>query len=400
MNLTLTEEQRLIQTSAMDWLAANYDFRRREDGVHRAGGSPAAWRAFAEMGWLALPLPEAAGGLGGGPLEVGLLMQALGRHLVVEPVHGSVLQAARLLALNGTAAQQAAWLPGAVSGAHRLALVHGEPGERLPWARRRTSARRVGQQWSLEGRKRMAIGAPGAARWLVSASEVNGPDRVFLVDPAAPGVTSSMVLLADGGCAADVEFTDVLLTDADLLPAAPPVGLSPLHAVLAESLLASCWEATGAMQSALEQTVAYTAQRRQFGQPLAAFQVVQHRLAEMTVQCIEAQAVCELAAMRMARDPSNAVEEATVAKSKVARAARFVAQEAVQLHGAMGVCEELPVAATFRKLQAFAAQGGDAASHSLHYGRSLLAAKRFDRSRTLTPDGADPSMLPAPEQPA
>lgn len=380
MRLSLTEEQGLVQSSALDWLAGQYDFRQREAGLHRDGGSPQAWRAFAEMGWLGLPLPEAAGGLGMGLLEAGLLMQALGRHLVVEPVHATVLQAARLVALAGTPAQQAEWLPPLVAGAHRLALAHGEPGDRLPWGPRRTTASRSPEGWRLDGDKRQAIAAPGAARWIVSASD-GGVTRLFLVDPAADGIGVDAYDTLAGGRAADIVFEGTAATllgpddahDADAL----------LTQVLAEGLVALGWEATGAMQAALAQTTAYTQQRRQFGQPLSDFQVVQHRLAEMAVHCAEAQAACELASMRLALSPGDGPELAALVKNKVGRAARFVSQEAVQLHGAMGVCEELPIAATFRLLLAFAQQGGDGASHALQRGRSLLSTGHFAHSQTL-----------------
>ena len=164
MKLSLTEDQGLIQSSALDWLSGQYDFRQREAGLHRDGGSPETWRAFAEMGWLGLPLPEEVGGLGMGLLEAGLLMQTLGRHLVVEPVHATVLQAARLVALAGTPAQQAEWLPPLVAGELRLALAHMEPDDRGPWGARRAMARRSPEGWRIDGEKRQAIAAPGASQ--------------------------------------------------------------------------------------------------------------------------------------------------------------------------------------------------------------------------------------------
>ena len=149
MTFSINEEQQLIQASALDWLAGNYSFRQREASVHRDGGAAVVWRAFAEMGWLGLPLAEAAGGFGGGPLEAGVLMQAFGRHLVVEPLRACVLQAARLLALAGTQ-QQERWLPGVIAGEHRLAFAHTESGDTLPWQPRRTLAQPHGEGWPTE----------------------------------------------------------------------------------------------------------------------------------------------------------------------------------------------------------------------------------------------------------
>lgn len=387
MNFSLTEEQQLIQASAMDWLAGNYSFRQREAGVHREGGAATVWKAFAEMGWFGLPLAEESGGSGGGPLEAGLLMQAFGRHLVVEPFHACVLQAARLLALAGTQRQQERWLPGVVAGEHRIGFAHAEPGDTLPWQPRRTVVQRRGDGWRMYGRKQLVRGAAGAAQWLVSARNADrGEDGLlFLVDPQQPGVRIDAYETTDGGRAADLTFDGLLLGQEALVgESGRTADMTPLlHQVIAEGIVAHCWEATGAMQAVLEQTTAYTQQRVQFGQALSNFQVVQHRLAEMSVLCTEAQAASELAALRLGQEPEACKLLAAMAKSKVSRAARFVAQEAVQLHGAMGVCEELPVAATFRMLLAFAGEDGDGASHAALLGSELLAGGRFACSQTL-----------------
>lgn len=380
MRLSLTDEQSLITSSALDWLGGQYDFRQREAGVHRDGGSPDTWAAFAEMGWLGLPIPEDAGGLGMGSLETGLLMQAFGRHLVVEPWLASVVQAGRLLALAGTPAQQSQWLPRLMAGEVRLALAHAEPGDRLPWEGRRTTAVRSAQGWRLTGEKRHVIGAVGSASWIVSAA-VDGAAWSFLVSPHAPNIRVDAYDTLAGGRAADITFEGaaaVLLGD-DHAGQAEAL----LHQVLAEGIIALGWEATGAMQAALAQTTDYTQQRKQFGQSLSQFQVVQHRLAEMAVHCAEAQAVCELASMRLALSPASGADLAALAKNKVGRSARFVAQEAVQLHGAMGVCEELPIAATFRALLAFAQQCGAAGQHARALGVAQLGTGAFAHSQTL-----------------
>lgn len=387
MNFSLTEEQQLIQASALDWLAGNYSFRQRQAGVHREGGAATVWQAFAEMGWFGLPLAEESGGSGGGPLEAGLLMQAFGRHLVVEPFHACVLQAARLLALAGTQQQQERWLPGVVAGEHRIAFAHAEPGDTLPWQQRQTVVQRRDDGWCMGGRKQLVRGAAGAAQWLVSAHDPcrSEGELLFLVDPQQPGVSIDAYDTTDGGRAADLTFEGVLLGQEALVGGSAHAAdvTSLLHQVIAEGIIAHCWEATGAMQAVLEQTTAYTQQRVQFGQALSNFQVVQHRLAEMAVLCTEAQAASELAALRLGLEPVAAKMLAAMAKSKVSRAARFVAQEAVQLHGAMGVCEELPVAATFRMLLAFSGEDGDGASHASLLGTELLASGRFARSQTL-----------------
>lgn len=373
MDFALTEEQQLIADSARDWLLHHYDFRQRERSLYRDGGNPAVWQSMAELGWLGLALPEDMGGSALGTLECGLLAQALGRHLVVEPWIDSCVLAARLLALAGSQVQQADWLPGVAEGRHRLALAH--QGQHL-------QARIDGAGWRLDGLQHCAAAAPGATRWIVSATLADGGAALFLVDPRAQGIAIDAYDTSDGGRAADLRFAGVRVDAASRLGEGD--AQQALARALAEGLAARCWAATGSMQAALEQTTAYVQQRRQFGQPLAAFQVVQHRLAEMAVACAEAQAACELASLALATaTATECALHAALLKSKLARAARYVAQECVQLHGAMGVCEELPIAATFRTLMAFAQWGGDGAAHALHAGRALLADGRFAQSRTL-----------------
>ena len=382
MLFTLTDEQRLIQSSALDWLGHHYDFRQREASVHRDGGAAGVWATFAEMGWLGLALSEDVDGIEGGLMEKGLLMQALGRHLVVEPFHSCAVLAARMLDLAGSPAQRRQWLPAVVAGQQRLALLHHEQGDALPWGRRRCTAQARTTGWVLDGAKKAAVGAVGAARWLFTATNSECRTQVFLVDPEQAGVHIDAYGTSDGRQAADIYLEqvevghDALLDGSDCSAA--------LERVLAEGIVAACWEATGAMQAALEQTQLYTQQRKQFGQAIASFQVVQHRLAEMAVLCAEAQAACEFATMRLEKSSDMLARQlAAGVKSKVGRAARFVAQECVQLHGAMGVCEELPIASTFRLLTAFAHESGHADSHAQWLGGDLARTGGYAHSQTL-----------------
>jgi alkylation response protein AidB-like acyl-CoA dehydrogenase len=238
--------------------------------------------------------------------------------------------------------------------------------------------------WRIEGAKQLSIGAPGADVLVVSARSPDGSgELLFLVDPAQEGVTLSAYDTSDGARAADILLHATVPEQALLGRGDAGQATVMLHQVLAEGIVSRCWEASGAMQAVLEQTTQYTLQRKQFGQSLASFQVVQHRLAEMAVWCVEAQAACELASLRLTSAPGESQNLAAMVKNKVGRAARFVAQEAVQLHGAMGVCEELPVAATFRMLLAFGQRDGDAASHAEEVGRRVLASHAYSHSQTL-----------------
>lgn len=388
MKLVTSDQQRLIESSVLALLSGEYDFQKRSLSVADPQGClTGIWQRLAAMGWLGLPLPEAAGGFGGGALETGLMMRAFGRHLVVEPYRACILLAARLLAELGHPEQRDAWLPDIIEGRARIALAHDEPARHEPWAPRTTRARRAGNGWSLSGSKLLAAGAPGAALLLVSATveKTDGQapaQQLFLVPPDAQGLAMHVCRTADGAGAADLRFEDMRL-DAGAVLGDVHDASATLNRIHAEALIAACWEASGAMSAAWEQTVDYTKQRTQFGQPLSNFQVVAHRLAEMAVCCEEALATCELAALRIERGEADVPALASMVKSKVGRGANLVSKEAVQLHGAMGVTEELPIASYFRKLNAFAQQGGSTAWHSMHFGRAMLASGAWRHSRTL-----------------
>lgn len=385
MKLTLTEEQSLIESSVRDFLAAEYDFARRQHSVRAPHAcEPAVWRQFGKMGWLGLLVPESAGGLGAGMFEAGLVMRAFGRHLVVEPYAASAMLAIPLLAAHGRAEQHSAWLAPLIEGSLRASLAHEEFSVPLPWLPRGTMARREGGGWVLHGRKQLVPGACGADLLLVSArvDAPQGGHRIFALDPATTGVRLNAATTADGAQTADVLLQNVRLSNDDLLGDDVDV-TAALAQVCARHIVALCWEAAGTMSAMLEQTAGYVQQRVQFGQALSQFQVVSHRLAEMAVCSEEALAACELAALRLDAGAGDAMALAAMAKSKVGRESRYVAQQAVQLHGAMGVTEELPVASWFRKLTAFSQQGGSTAAHGREFGLEMMRTGGWSESRTL-----------------
>lgn len=382
MNFTRTEEQRLIEASAADWLTANYDFRARERGVHRDGGDPAAWHSYAELGWLGMPLPAAHGGLAMGSVDCGVLMYALGRHLVVEPVHSTVHEAACLLADAGSPEQVEQWLPGVIDGSHRLALAHVEDSQSLPWSAPALRATKTASGWLLAGTKRAVAGGPNARRWIVSAITETGDVQLFLIDPATAQVHSNGFDTTDGRRAADAVLDNIAVPEDARLPSLRDDSAAGLRRALARATLMRCWEAAGLMQAAVDQTVAYTQERHQFGHAISEFQVVQHRLAEMAVHAAEALAACELASMR-ADLVDVSCDAASMARIKVVTGAQYIAKEAVQLHGAMGVCEELPIAATFRQLLAFCHVDGLSGRHAVSRGRQFLKNRAHENSQTL-----------------
>ena len=386
MRLRLTEEQSLIEASVNSLLEGEYCFAQRQRSLDSPNGCRAElWAQFADMGWLALPLPLEAGGLGGGALEIGLLMRAFGRHLVLEPYLACAVLAGGVVANMAQPDQVEAWLPGLREGRLRLALAHEEPGQRNPLAPARMSAMRRGGQWELRGTKRLARGVPGADAVLVTATEAVSAatpecERVFLVRPGATGLSIQAARCADGAHAADLRLEGVVVDDGDLLDAGPAAALRD---AIARCIVALCWEAVGAMTAAFEMTVGHARQRVQFGRPLIQFQVVEHRLAEMAVCCEESLSACELAALALDRGDGDATALASMAKAKVGRAARFVAQQAVQLHGAMGVTEELAIASYFRRLMAFTQQYGATDWHAQAFAEGQLGHGAWRHSRTL-----------------
>ena len=390
MQLRLTEEQSQIDASVCSLLDGEYGFAQRRRSVDAPNGCRAElWAQFAAMGWLALPLPQAVGGLGGGALETGLLMRAFGRHLVVEPYLACAVLAGTVVSRLGRPDQTRSWLPGLMEGRLRLALAHEEPGQRTPWAPARTAALRKGRQWQLRGTKLLARGVPGADALLVTATEAASGstaqrERVFLVRPGAAGLSIDPARCADGAHAADLRLDGVAVDDADQLDAGLP---AELRDALGRAVVALCWEAVGAMAAALQMTVGHARQRVQFGRPLIQFQVVEHRLAEMAVCCEESLAACELAALRLDRGDGDATALASMAKAKVGRAARYVAQQAVQLHGAMGVTQELAVASYFRRLMAFTQQHGATDWHAQAFAEGRLGGDTWRQSSTLPTTG-------------
>lgn len=395
MNLTFTETQAMLEASALHWLAGN------AQRVRDADDPGAFWPDLGEMGWLALPFDEADGGFGGGPIEAGLLMRAFGRHGVAAPAYRSgVLLAGRLVALLGSGVQREQWLEPLMASRRRLAMAYTEAGQDDPWAAPGTTATwHAGSgTWTLQGAKSLVVGGPGADALLVSAA-VHGergagsPSRpgLFLLPGDTPGVRARACALADGSHAAELVLQDVSLpADARLGdPAARRDVGETYRAVVAQALIASCWEAVGAMRAALEATVAHVTQREQFGRPLSTFQVVQHRLAEMAVCCEEATAACELAALRATGDWRAACDAASLARSCTARAARYVAAQAVQLHGGMGVSEELPVAGLFRLLTRFQLQDGSADWHAARLGEGMPHHQWRESQTLLAPSRHD-----------
>ena len=372
MKFDLTEEQRLLAESVRRFVAADYAFEaRKRIGAAPTGMSTDSWRQLAELGLLALALPAEHEGFGGGATDLAPVMEAFGDALVVEPYLATVM-CARIVARAGDAAQKAGLLPAVASGATRLALAHLEDGARYDLAHVSLRARREGDGYVLDGVKRVVLHAPQSDRLVVSArtsGAVGAPDglSLFVLDTGAPGVRLRPYRTLDEVVAADVALEGVRLAGSARL-GGEGAGFEVLEEAIDFATALLCAEAVGAMRSANEATLEYLKTRRQFGVPIGSFQALQHRMVDMAIHLEQARSMASLACDTIDRAVPAAERRRLIsaAKLRVAEACRHVSQEAVQLHGGMGMTEELKVSHTFRRLTVIAQQFGDA---DFHLGR-------------------------------
>lgn len=372
MDFDYTDEQRMLAESAARYVREQCTLERKrelaqgEDGVSRE-----RWAEFADMGWLALPVPEDRGGLGGGPVEVALLMEALGRGLVNEPVVDSVVLCGALLAGPQATGRASTLLDALIDGKAMPTLAHLEGGERSEYEGAvATTAMRQGDGWVLTGSKHLVRHGHAASHWMVTARVAGqgaGEDGIalFVVDRAAPGVRLKSHRLIDGTCAADLWF-DAVILPADALLLAPAHAASALEDALDRAVLALCAAALGAMEAVMAMTADYLKTRVQYGQPLARFQALQHRMAEMFVETEQARAALwrAIAAVE-AGEPQQRARAISAAKWLVTRAGLFVTGQGIQLHGGIGVTEEYAVGHHYKTLVAFDKRLGDADFHLL-----------------------------------
>jgi alkylation response protein AidB-like acyl-CoA dehydrogenase len=377
MDLTLSDEQRLLRESADRFVSETYtaDHRRRiaNDPL---GFSAEIWKRFAELGWLALPIPEAYGGLGGSAIEIGILMEAFGRGLVAEPYLSTVVIGASLISECGTEAQKQALLPKIADGSLYLAFAHSERQARFALAEVRTTAKKTSDGWRLDGQKAAVLDGSAAGRIIVSARVDDGKLCLFLVPQGTRGLALRDYPRLGGGRACNLELGGVELP-ADARLGDGSDALPAVEATVDRAMAALGAEAVGIMQTLLDQTLEYTKIRKQFGRPLSANQVIRHRLADMAMQCDEARSMALRAALMAGAEPVARSRAASGAKAKIGRCARFVAEQAVQLHGAMGVTEELDIGAYFKRLLAFDTLFGGSAHHYRRHaalgGRAIQA---------------------------
>src|SRR4051794_13651375 len=303
MDLNLSDEQRLLRESAERFVAESYNAaHRRKMANDPLGFSPAVWKQFAELGWLALPIAEQFGGLSGSAVEIGILMEAFGRGLVSEPYIATVVLGAALIERCGSTAQKQAILPKIAEGSLKLALAHSERAARFDLAKVATTAHKTAQGWRLTGSKIAVLDGHAADELIVSAhihdhQGSSGRIGLFLMPATTPSVAISDYERLGGGRACNIELSDVQLPE-DALLGNGHDALPAIEWTVDRAMAALGAEAVGIMQVLLDTTLEYTKIRKQFGRPLAANQVIRHRLADMAVQVDEARSMALRAALR------------------------------------------------------------------------------------------------------
>ena len=369
MDFTLSEEHQLLRDSAERFVRANYSLdQRRAIVASNPGYSERNWGHMAELGWLGVSVPDQFGGTGGGPVETMVLMEAFGAGLVVEPYLPSVVLGGNLLTLAGSEAQQQALLPALVAGDLKLAFAWIEAQSGYDLFDVGTRAARGDGGYVIDGTKGVVLGAATADKLIVSA-RTNGSSRdrdgigLFLVDRGADGVTLRGYPTVDGLRAAEVSFVNVTVAD-DAVIGEPGGALATIEAVAERAIAALCAEAVGVMDVIVRSTTEYLKTRKQFGRPIGSFQALQHRLVDMVMAGEEARSMMYVATLRLGeRDARVRRKAISGAKYLVGKHGRTIGQSAIQLHGGMGMTDEMPVGHYFKRLTMIDVMFGDESWH-------------------------------------
>jgi alkylation response protein AidB-like acyl-CoA dehydrogenase len=374
MNFALSEEQQMLQSMAKEFVSRESSLRRiRELREDAAGFSPGVWAKMAELGWLGMTFPEAVGGQEMGMVETVVVMEELGRGLMPEPMLSSVLLGAMAVARGGSEAQQAEWLPRIVEGQALFSLGYLERQSRYDPFDVATTARKDGKGWSLSGEKIFVPDAAAADRIVVTARTDGGRrDRegvaLFLVDPKAKGVTVTDVPMMDWRKRSSVKLENVKVDDAARLSGDTPADQA-IEATLGRATVGLCAEMLGAMNQAFDMTVAYLKERKQFGVPIGSFQALKHRCADQYVQTELARSSVYYAAMCIDENMPDAAVAISTAKARCNDAFHLIANEAVQMHGGIGMTDEHDIGFFFKRARVAEVTLGDSAYHRDRYAR-------------------------------
>ncbi len=355
MNFSLSAEQQMLQDSISKFVQKDYDFDSRMALVKsKLGYSKDHWKLFAELGWLMVPFSESDGGLGGSAADLMVVMEELGKGIVIEPFLATTVLAGGAIAKAGSEAQKQTLLGGIMEGNLQLALAINEPTSRYELANVATTAKKHDQGYILNGHKAVVLNAAAADK-IIIAARTSGQTcdesgiSLFIVDAQSEGVAIQAYRTQDGGRASEVRLENVLVS-ADQLLGIEGQALAVIESVVDRATLAVCSEAVSAMEVIIAKTVEYTKTRVQFGVPIAKFQALQHRMADMFIEQQQAKSIVLMAAMKLDQGSDDSAKSIAAMKSLVGRASRKVGQEAIQIHGGIGVTDELDVGHYFKRM--------------------------------------------------
>ena len=374
MDFSFNEEQTLIQRQVAQFIQRDYEWEKRQAlAKSELGFSSENWKLFADLGWLGISLSEESGGFGGSALETMIIMEEFGKGLVVEPFLETIVLCAGLIDSCGNKDQKSEILKKVISGEMHLALGFVEPQSRFNLADVITEAKKKGDGFVLNGFKSVVMNGPSANNIIISArisgkqSEEEGIS-LFVVDPKLEGVSLRNYPTVDGRRASEITLENVDVTSSCLL-AEEGKGFKELEKAIDSATLAICAEAIGAMEVLYKTTVEYTKIRKQFGQAIGKFQVLQHRMVDMFMEYEQSKSLLYMATIKQAEKAEDSKKAISGLKYQVGKAAKFIGQQAVQLHGGMGVTDELNVGHFFKRLTTIITIFGNTDYHLKRYSQ-------------------------------
>jgi pimeloyl-CoA dehydrogenase small subunit len=380
MEFNYSEEQLALQDTLQRFISRDYDFdKRRAFSASSTGFSPQAWKQYADLGLLSLPFPEELGGLGGTAVDTMLVMEQFGKGLLLEPYLSTVVTCGGLIRDAGSDSLKQRLLPQIGAGTVKLSFAGYEAAGRYDLPYVGCTAQESGGSWRLSGRKTVVLDGASADYFLVSArsgGKISDRDGVslFLVPKDAKGLTVAAYPTQSGARAADLALENVTV-GADALIGAPGRALPIIERAVDRAIAALCAEAVGIMNALNEATLNYLKTRKQFGVAIGTFQALKHKMADMLIAAEQAQSMAIIAAVHAdSEDAADRHRAISAAKAYIGQAGRLVGQHAVQMHGGMGVVDELIVSHYFKRLTMIDLSFGDADHHLASFSETLLPA--------------------------